>query len=147
MRDLFQKKPMVFKSLASAGLILCLTGLSAVAGGYTNDFSSDPSVGSPAVAFKGSAGWSSTGGADSNGYVRLTDAANGQQGKMVLPDLDAGALEAYSLGFGEAVEISAEHGEGLADLYAAIEAATPASDEDETEAGANRVSQRASARP
>ncbi len=50
---------------------------------------------------------------------------------------DAGALEAYSLGFGQAVEISAEHGEGLADLYAAIEAATPPTDEDETEAGAN----------
>ena len=30
---------------------------------------------------------------------------------------DAGALEAFDLGLGEPVAISAEHGEGLADLY------------------------------
>jgi GTP-binding protein len=36
---------------------------------------------------------------------------------------DAGALEAYALGFGEPVAISAEHGEGLADLFEAIDAA------------------------
>jgi GTP-binding protein len=33
---------------------------------------------------------------------------------------EAGALEAFALGFGEPVAISAEHGEGLADLYAAL---------------------------
>jgi GTP-binding protein len=33
---------------------------------------------------------------------------------------EAGALEAYDLGLGEPVAISAEHGEGLADLYAAL---------------------------
>ncbi|MBZ8131745.1 ribosome biogenesis GTPase Der [Afifella sp. IM 167] len=33
---------------------------------------------------------------------------------------DAGLLEAYSLGFGEAVPISAEHGLGIPDLYEAI---------------------------
>jgi len=38
---------------------------------------------------------------------------------------DAGALEAFALGFGDPVEISAEHGEGLADLYDAIDAAAP----------------------
>ena len=32
----------------------------------------------------------------------------------------AGALEAYSLGLGEPIAISAEHGEGLADLYDAL---------------------------
>jgi GTP-binding protein len=37
----------------------------------------------------------------------------------------AGALEAYELGLGEPVAISAEHGEGLADLYAALRAALP----------------------
>ena len=42
---------------------------------------------------------------------------------------DAGALEAYNLGLGEPVSISAEHGEGMADLYAAILAVSP--DEDE----------------
>src|SRR5215471_17733833 len=38
---------------------------------------------------------------------------------------DAGALEAYALGLGEPVAISAEHGEGLADLYDALRAALP----------------------
>jgi len=37
----------------------------------------------------------------------------------------AGALEAYALGLGEPVTISAEHGEGLADLYDALRAALP----------------------
>jgi len=36
-----------------------------------------------------------------------------------------GALEAWDLGLGEPVSISAEHGEGLSDLYAAILAAEP----------------------
>src|SRR5579871_3139757 len=38
---------------------------------------------------------------------------------------EAGALEAYALGLGEPVVISAEHGEGLADLYEALRAALP----------------------
>jgi GTP-binding protein len=37
----------------------------------------------------------------------------------------AGALEAYALGLGEPVAVSAEHGEGLADLYDAVRAALP----------------------
>ena len=37
----------------------------------------------------------------------------------------AGALEAYELGLGEPIAISAEHGEGLADLYDALRAALP----------------------
>ena len=37
----------------------------------------------------------------------------------------SGALEAYALGLGEPVAISAEHGEGLADLYDALCAALP----------------------
>jgi GTP-binding protein len=47
----------------------------------------------------------------------------------------AGAAEAYRLGFGEPVAISAEHGEGLADLFDAIQQHAPAEasrpDEDE----------------
>ena len=39
---------------------------------------------------------------------------------------EAGALESYALGLGEPVAISAEHGEGLADLYDALRAALPA---------------------
>jgi len=38
---------------------------------------------------------------------------------------ETGALEAYELGLGEPIAISAEHGEGLADLYAALRAALP----------------------
>jgi GTP-binding protein len=43
---------------------------------------------------------------------------------------EAGAMEAFSLGLGEPVPISAEHGEGMADLYAALAAAAPEEDED-----------------
>jgi len=38
---------------------------------------------------------------------------------------DAGGLEGYNLGLGEPVAISAEHGEGLGDLFAAILAKAP----------------------
>jgi GTP-binding protein len=38
---------------------------------------------------------------------------------------DAGALEAFSLGFGAPVPISAEHGEGLSDLFAAVAVTAP----------------------
>ena len=39
---------------------------------------------------------------------------------------EAGGLDAYSLGLGDPVAISAEHGEGLASLYDALRAAMPA---------------------
>ena len=38
---------------------------------------------------------------------------------------EAGALESYALGLGDPVAISAEHGEGLAGLYAALREALP----------------------
>ena len=38
---------------------------------------------------------------------------------------EAGALEAYALGLGDPIAISAEHGEGLSDLYDATRAALP----------------------
>jgi GTPase len=38
---------------------------------------------------------------------------------------EAGALEAYALGLGEPVAVSAEHGEGLSDLYDALRTALP----------------------
>ncbi len=58
--------------------------------------------------------------------------ANKAEGKAA----DAGLMEAYSLGFGEPVPLSAEHGLGLADLHAivsqAVDAkAAPAADLDE----------------
>ncbi len=45
--------------------------------------------------------------------VLLANKAEGRQG-------DSGIFEAYSLGLGEPVGISAEHGEGMADLFEAI---------------------------
>src|SRR6185437_11061980 len=63
--------------------------------------------------------------------------ANKSEGKSG----EAGALEAYALGLGEPIQVSAEHGEGLGDLYDALRALLPErsgqqelSDDDETEA-------------
>src|SRR5512147_665755 len=53
---------------------------------------------------------------------------------------EAGVLEAFGLGLGEPVPISAEHGEGMADLYAAVAALAPDEDEDEAETGDKPVS-------
>src|SRR5216683_2142451 len=47
--------------------------------------------------------------------------ANKSEGRTA----EAGVLEAYELGLGDPVAISAEHAEGLADLYAALRAALP----------------------
>jgi GTPase len=53
-------------------------------------------------------------------------AANKAEGKAGA----AGALEAWRLGLGEPVEISGEHGEGMAELYAVLAALTPEEDQD-----------------
>ncbi|WP_374570108.1 ribosome biogenesis GTPase Der [Phenylobacterium sp.] len=53
-------------------------------------------------------------------------AANKAEGKAS----DAGVMEAFGLGLGEPVAISAEHGEGMADLFAAVAAVAPADDEE-----------------
>ena len=47
--------------------------------------------------------------------VLVANKSEGKQG-------DAGAMEAYALGLGEPIQISAEHGEGLSDLYASLRA-------------------------
>jgi len=49
---------------------------------------------------------------------------------------EAGVYEAFGLGFGEPIPISAEHGEGMADLYAAVLANVTGDDEDDEEAEA-----------
>lgn len=43
---------------------------------------------------------------------------------------DVGLNEAYALGLGEPIPLSAEHGEGMGELYAAIVAAAPAQDDE-----------------
>jgi GTPase len=44
---------------------------------------------------------------------------------------DAGAMEAYALGLGDPIQISAEHGEGLSELYEALRALMPEPVEDD----------------
>jgi len=56
--------------------------------------------------------------------VLVANKSEGKQG-------DAGAMEAYALGLGEPVQISAEHGEGMSDLYDALRALMPEPDERE----------------
>jgi len=43
---------------------------------------------------------------------------------------DAGAIEAYALGLGDPIQISAEHGEGMGELYDALRALMPEPPED-----------------
>jgi GTPase len=50
--------------------------------------------------------------------VLVANKSEGRQG-------EAGAMEAYALGLGEPIQISAEHGEGLSDLYDALRALMP----------------------
>src|ERR1700758_4285289 len=44
---------------------------------------------------------------------------------------DVGAMEAYALGLGDPIQISAEHGEGMGELYDALRALMPEPPEDE----------------
>jgi GTP-binding protein len=44
---------------------------------------------------------------------------------------DAGAMEAYALGLGDPIQVSAEHGEGLGELYDALRALLPKREQDE----------------
>jgi GTP-binding protein len=58
----------------------------------------------------------------------VANKAEGKHGEI-------GAMESYALGLGDPIEISAEHGEGLSDLYDALRALMPEPAEDEDEAG------------
>jgi GTP-binding protein len=62
-------------------------------------------------------------------------AANKAEGKAG----DQGVLEAFGLGLGEPVPISAEHGEGMADLYAALVAVAPDQSDHEGEDGEKAI--------
>src|SRR5712691_9324570 len=55
----------------------------------------------------------------------------------------AGGYEAYALGFGEPVALSAEHGEGLSDLYDALRVALP----EQTEPADDEADEPDTARP
>ena len=60
---------------------------------------------------------------------------------------EAGALESYALGLGDPVAISAEHGEGLADLYDALRAALPEATAEADEADDEAAPAEAAERP
>ncbi|HWZ37395.1 MAG TPA: ribosome biogenesis GTPase Der [Bradyrhizobium sp.] len=57
----------------------------------------------------------------------LANKSEGKQG-------DAGAMEAYALGLGDPIQISAEHGEGMGELYDALRVLMPAPPEEDEEA-------------
>src|SRR5690606_6578869 len=61
--------------------------------------------------------------------------ANKAEGKAS----EAGLMEAYALGFGEPVPLSAEHGLGLADLYAIVSEAVDAAKAEQQEAEAEQA--------
>jgi len=66
------------------------------------------------------------------GSVPVVVVANKAEGRAGLP----GLLEAFELGLGEPVPISAEHGEGMADLVEALLPFAPEEGEEEAEAAA-----------
>jgi GTP-binding protein len=65
------------------------------------------------------------------GPAQVLLVANKSEGKAGA----TGAAEAFRLGLGEPIAISAEHGEGLSDLYDRIAALTPAPEEPDAEGG------------
>jgi hypothetical protein len=92
MRTMFFSKysPLV---LLSAALVFPGAS-SAQTGSYTNAFDTDPTL-DPNLIIRSLAGggtWRSSGSHDGSGYVSLTDAANGQAGTLVLPDLSQGGV-------------------------------------------------------
>jgi GTPase len=58
--------------------------------------------------------------------ILLANKSEGKQG-------EAGAMESYALGLGEPVQISAEHGEGMGELYDALRALMPEPSEESEE--------------
>ncbi len=60
---------------------------------------------------------------------------------------DAGAMEAYALGLGEPIQVSAEHGEGMGELYDALAAVMPEAPEAAEEPEAPETEEELSRRP
>jgi GTP-binding protein len=66
--------------------------------------------------------------------VLVANKAEGKHGEL-------GAMESYALGLGDPVQISAEHGEGMGELYDALRALMPEPVEDEEEADGEDISE------
>src|SRR5262249_34083130 len=75
--------------------------------------------------------------------VLVANKAEGKHGEL-------GAMESYALGLGDPVQISAEHGEGMADLHDALSAVMPEqaeADDDEVEDDEDISEEEAAQRP
>jgi GTPase len=66
--------------------------------------------------------------------VLVANKAEGKHGEL-------GAMESYALGLGDPVQISAEHGEGMGELYEALRALMPEPVEDDEEADDEDISE------
>src|ERR1700752_1150099 len=66
--------------------------------------------------------------------VLVANKAEGKHGEL-------GAMESYALGLGDPVQVSAEHGEGMGELYDALRALMPEPIEDEEEIGEEDISE------
>src|SRR6478735_4630175 len=66
--------------------------------------------------------------------VLVANKAEGKHGEL-------GAMESYALGLGDPVQVSAEHGEGLGELYDALRALMPEPVGDEEEADDEDISE------
>src|SRR6201988_3763785 len=66
--------------------------------------------------------------------VLVANKAEGKHGEL-------GAMESYALGLGDPVQVSAEHGEGMGELYDALRALMPEPVEDEEAAAADDISE------
>src|ERR1700752_1638011 len=60
---------------------------------------------------------------------------------------DAGAMEAFGLGLGDPIQISAKHGEGLGELYDALRALMPEPPEDEDDCEGEDAGEDSATRP
>jgi GTP-binding protein len=64
--------------------------------------------------------------------ILLANKSEGRHGEI-------GAMEAYALGLGEPLQISAEHGEGIGDLYDALRALMPEAAEEDEDVGDEQI--------
>ena len=72
--------------------------------------------------------------------ILVANKAEGKHGEV-------GAMESYALGLGDPIEVSAEHGEGLSDLYGAVRALMPEPIDEEDQASDDDTEEDFSKRP
>jgi hypothetical protein len=88
------KKQFLSFSLGSALVVVALAATQARGAIFELDFNTEPD----SLAYAGTAEWRPDGGVDDSGYLAITDAANGQSGAILLPNLEEGnALVAYDI--------------------------------------------------